>query len=172
MSVTSSERIAPCTERIVRASSVCSLGVPSRPSGRQVDHEIPLRYHINGKQSSWKMVTQKLRQKGIDLVHNRFLILQGEVEQISLMPPKKKENGVEDGFLEYLEDIIGSTRLVPDIERLQTDFDLKDEEMNERRDKLKKAEDEVYTLFLQRFGGRSSTKILRASCVCRFYYRP
>jgi structural maintenance of chromosome 4 len=26
--------------------------------------------------------------KGIDLDHNRFLILQGEVEQISLMKPK------------------------------------------------------------------------------------
>jgi hypothetical protein len=29
-----------------------------------------------------------LKQKGIDLDHNRFLILQGEVEQISLMKPK------------------------------------------------------------------------------------
>ena len=31
--------------------------------------------------------------KGIDLEHNRFLILQGEVEQISLMKPKAPAPG-------------------------------------------------------------------------------
>ena len=51
-----------------------------------------------------------LKGKGIDLVHNRFLILQGEVEQISQMKPKA-ENPNEEGMLEYLEDIIGSSRL-------------------------------------------------------------
>ena len=51
-----------------------------------------------------------LRTKGIDLDHNRFLILQGEVEQISQMKVKA-ENPNEEGMLEYLEDIIGSSRL-------------------------------------------------------------
>ena len=45
--------------------------------------------------------------QGIDLDHNRFLILQGEVEAISLMPPKAR-NENETGMLEYLEDIIGT----------------------------------------------------------------
>ena len=33
-------------------------------------------YHVNGKKVSFKEVTALLRQSGIDLDHNRFLILQ------------------------------------------------------------------------------------------------
>ncbi len=44
-------------------------------------------YYINGRKSNFTNVTTLLKDKGIDLDHNRFLILQGEVEQISLMPP-------------------------------------------------------------------------------------
>lgn len=49
--------------------------------------------------------------------NNRFLILQGEVEQISLMKPitHKRE---EPGLLEYLEDIIGSYKYVDQITEL------------------------------------------------------
>ena len=65
-----------------------------------------------------------LRQKGIDLDHNRFLILQGEVEQISMMKPKA-DNSNDEGMLEYLEDIIGSSRLKPLIEMLNQDWDSK-----------------------------------------------
>jgi structural maintenance of chromosome 4 len=43
---------------------------------------------INGVESSFKEVCELLSNKGIDLEHNRFLILQGEVEQISLMKAK------------------------------------------------------------------------------------
>ena len=52
-------------------------------------------------------VTTLLKKRGVDLEHNRFLILQGEVEQISLMKPKA-QGPHEEGLLEYLEDIIGS----------------------------------------------------------------
>lgn len=48
-----------------------------------------------------------LKSKGIDLTNNRFLILQGEVEQISLMKPRSGDPE-KPGLLEYLEDIIGS----------------------------------------------------------------
>lgn len=69
-------------------------------------------YRYNGKKISFKILAVELRKLGIDLDHNRFLILQGEVEQISLMPPKGKYNEkgdmVDEGMLEYLEDIIGS----------------------------------------------------------------
>jgi structural maintenance of chromosome 4 len=45
-------------------------------------------YFLDGARSNWGEVTAVLKAQGIDLDHNRFLILQGEVEQISLMKPK------------------------------------------------------------------------------------
>lgn len=62
-------------------------------------------YYVNDCKASFREVTGLLRQHGIDLDHNRFLILQGEVEQISLMKPKGVTEH-EAGFLEYLE-VIG-----------------------------------------------------------------
>ena len=67
-------------------------------------------------------------EKGIDLDHNRFLILQGgvifpfvvclllfiasgEVEQIALMKPKGLTEN-DAGMLEFLEDIVGTSRFV------------------------------------------------------------
>lgn len=67
------------------------------------------QYLINGKGSNYTEVTTYLRGQGIDLDHKRFLILQGEVESIAQMKPKgEKEN--DDGLLEYLEDIIGTSK--------------------------------------------------------------
>ncbi len=57
-----------------------------------------------------------LKAKGIDLTNNRFLILQGEVEQISLMKPRSGDPE-KPGLLEYLEDIIGSNQFKEDIEK-------------------------------------------------------
>eukprot|EP00434_Breviolum_minutum_P026446 symbB.v1.2.023382.t1/scaffold2106.1/size89218/1 len=61
------------------------------------------KYYVDGKTSNFTDVVQLLRKRGVDLDHNRFLILQGEVEQISLMKPKA-QSVHEDGLLEYLED--------------------------------------------------------------------
>lgn len=66
-------------------------------------------YYINGKKSNYTDVTALLRGRGIDLDHKRFLILQGEVESIAQMKAKAEKEG-EDGLLEYLEDIIGTTK--------------------------------------------------------------
>ena len=44
-------------------------------------------------------VTTLLKGRGIDLDHNRFLILQGEVEQIAMMKPKGVTPG-DEGLLE------------------------------------------------------------------------
>jgi structural maintenance of chromosome 4 len=71
-------------------------------------------YILDGSRSSWGEVTAVLKDQGIDLDHNRFLILQGEVEQISLMKPKGT-TAHEEGLLEYLEDIIGSNQFVEPI---------------------------------------------------------
>lgn len=67
------------------------------------------QYYINGRSSTYTDVTTYLRDQGIDLDHKRFLILQGEVESIAQMKPKaEREN--DDGLLEYLEDIIGTSK--------------------------------------------------------------
>ncbi|KPJ14649.1 Structural maintenance of chromosomes protein 4 [Papilio machaon] len=66
-------------------------------------------YTLNGRRVQFKEVAKMLRSHGIDLDHNRFLILQGEVEQIAMMKPKGQSEH-ESGMLEYLEDIIGTSR--------------------------------------------------------------
>ena len=59
------------------------------------------KYYLNGRDSTQAEVKDRLRSEGIDLGNNRFLILQGEVEQISQM---KQKSGDPDkpGLLEYL----------------------------------------------------------------------
>lgn len=92
-------------------------------------------YYMNGKKATFKEIGTILRACGIDLDHNRFLILQGEVEQISMMKPKA-ESEHDDGMLEYLEDIIGTNRFKEPIEQAYKEV----EELNEKRgEKLNRA---------------------------------
>ncbi|KAG8343051.1 RecF RecN SMC N terminal domain [Trypanosoma vivax] len=65
------------------------------------------QYFINGVRTAQREVVETLIKQGVDLEHNRFLILQGEVEQIALMKPKAEREG-EEGLLEYLDDLIGT----------------------------------------------------------------
>eukprot|EP00667_Euglena_gracilis_P000318 EG_transcript_318 len=88
-------------------------------------------YFINSRKSTFAEITTLLRDKGIDLDHNRFLILQGEVEAISLMPPKAR-NENEIGMLEYLEDIIGTAGYKDQIEAAAREVD----ELNEQREAI------------------------------------
>jgi structural maintenance of chromosome 4 len=87
------------------------------------------KYTINGKNSTFTEVTDLLKGKGIDLDHNRFLILQGEVESIALMKPKAA-NEHDEGLLEYLEDIIGTSVYKTSIEEASKVV----ESMNEEKD--------------------------------------
>ena len=91
------------------------------------------QYKLNGKNCSFRQVASYLKSKGIDLDNNRFLILQGEVEMISMMPPKGR-NESEDGLLEYLEDIIGSNQYVDETneaaEKVETLTELRQEKLN------------------------------------------
>ncbi|XP_066935951.1 structural maintenance of chromosomes protein 4-like [Clytia hemisphaerica] len=92
-------------------------------------------YYLNDRKQSFKEIGTVLRACGIDLDHNRFLILQGEVEQISLMKPKA-ESEHDEGMLEYLEDIIGTNCYKEPIENAEKAV----EELNERRgEKLNRA---------------------------------
>lgn len=79
-------------------------------------------YKVNNKDSTYEDVTVLLKEKGIDLEHNRFLILQGEVEQIALMKPKAGEEG-KSGLLEYLEEIIGSDKYIPKILQIEKELE-------------------------------------------------
>ena len=87
------------------------------------------KYFVNDKTSSFTEVTKLLKSKDVDLNNNRFLILQGEVEQISMMKPKGAAAG-DEGLLEYLEDIIGTLQYVEPIEEASKKL----EELNEQRD--------------------------------------
>ena len=78
------------------------------------------QYLIDNRRKTQTEVVTFLKEKGVDLDHNRFLILQGEVEQIALMRPKADKEGEEGGFLEFLDDLIGTNRFVEPIKEAST----------------------------------------------------
>jgi structural maintenance of chromosome 4 len=103
------------------------------------------KYHVDGKTKTFAEVGALLRRRGIDLDNNRFLILQGEVEQIALMKPKA-ETPNDEGLLEYLEDIIGSNRYVEDTEKVAAEVEALNELRTEKLKRLQVAEKEKENL--------------------------
>ena len=98
-------------------------------------------YKLNGKNTQFKEVARFLGSKGIDLDNNRFLILQGEVEMISMMPPKGKTEN-DEGLLEYLEDIIGSNQYVDAANEAADKVETLNEQRQERLNRVKAVEKE------------------------------
>lgn len=107
------------------------------------------KYAVDSRTSNFNDVGILLRSYGIDLDNNRFLILQGEVEQIAMMKPKGtagtitasgNASGGEDGLLEYLEDIIGSNKYVEQIEEWSKTLDDLNEQRLEKVNRMKIAE--------------------------------
>ncbi|KAJ3333038.1 hypothetical protein HDU76_011991 [Blyttiomyces sp. JEL0837] len=98
-------------------------------------------YRINGRTCTLGDVTSLLSGKGVDLTHKRFLILQGEVESIALMKPKAVSEH-EDGLLEYLEDIIGTTNYHEAIEKSTKLVEELNLERDEKLTRLKMVEKE------------------------------
>lgn len=94
------------------------------------------QYFINARKSTFTECTTLLKAKGIDLDHKRFLILQGEVESIAQMPPRAK-NEHEEGLLEYLEDIIGTSCYKTPIEEQAKLVDEANEKRAEKLGRLK-----------------------------------
>lgn len=103
------------------------------------------KYFINGKESNYTQVTHLLKGKGIDLDHKRFLILQGEVESIAQMKPKAEKES-DDGLLEYLEDIIGTAKYKPLIEKSLTEIETLNEVCKEKESRFEFVEREKISL--------------------------
>ncbi|KAL9044729.1 MAG: hypothetical protein Q9214_002153 [Letrouitia sp. 1 TL-2023] len=99
------------------------------------------KYYINGRESNFTQVTTLLRDRGVDLDHKRFLILQGEVESIAQMKPKAA-NEHDDGLLEYLEDIIGTSKYKSPIEESAAEVDTLNEVCTEKNSRVQHVEKE------------------------------
>lgn len=98
-------------------------------------------YYINGKTSTFTIVTTLLKDKGVDLDHKRFLILQGEVESIAQMKPKAMTEH-DDGLLEYLEDIIGTSKYKTPIDESAAETETLNEVCTEKNGRVKHVEKE------------------------------
>ncbi|KAF5302895.1 hypothetical protein FQA39_LY02075 [Lamprigera yunnana] len=99
-------------------------------------------YQLNGHRVQFKEVACKLRSHGIDLDHNRFLILQGEVEQIAMMKCKGTTEH-ETGMLEYLEDIIGTSRFKVPLVKLEERVELLADQRCEKLNRVKLVQKEL-----------------------------
>ena len=98
-------------------------------------------YYLNGRTTNFTTVTTLLKDKGIDLDHKRFLILQGEVESIAQMKPKAA-NEHDDGLLEYLEDIIGTAKYKTPIEEAAVELEGLNEVCVEKQGRVQHVEKE------------------------------
>jgi structural maintenance of chromosome 4 len=103
------------------------------------------KYYINNRESNFTVVTTLLREKGVDLDHKRFLILQGEVESIAQMKPKAA-NEHDDGLLEYLEDIIGTSKYKTPIEESAAEVETLNEVCMEKNTRVQHVEKEKNSL--------------------------
>ena len=103
------------------------------------------QYYINNERSNQKDVVQLLTKRGVDLEHNRFLILQGEVEQIALMKPKAEKEG-EEGLLEYFDDLIGTSKYIDQIADATKLSEQRQEERLAQLDSLRKVQGERQAL--------------------------
>ncbi|KAJ4508549.1 Structural maintenance of chromosomes protein 4 [Exophiala dermatitidis] len=102
-------------------------------------------YYLNGRTTNFTTVTTLLKEKGIDLDHKRFLILQGEVESIAQMKPKAA-NEHDDGLLEYLEDIIGTSKYKTPIEEAAVELESLNEVCIEKQGRVQHVEKEKNSL--------------------------
>ena len=112
---------------------------------REVNLRGASRYHLNGRVVKIDHIEQFFRRKGVDLANNRFIILQGEIEKISMMRPCSHDRD-RPGLLEYLEDLIGSEQHVETIEQLEKELTVRNEERLRLGELSKTAFQEVKTL--------------------------
>jgi structural maintenance of chromosome 4 len=103
-------------------------------------------YFISNEKKTFAEVQDFLNHEHqIDLDHDRFLILQGEVESISMMP-SKGANPNETGLLEYLEDIIGSSKYTEQVEGLKVTLEEKREEKIEKQNQVNMLKESISSM--------------------------
>lgn len=117
----------------------------SRTANKDNSSSYYITQNESTKRVQFKEVAKKLQSHGIDLRYNRFLILQGEVEQIALMKPKA-ETEHDIGMLEFLEDIIGCNRLKEPLAKLQEKVEKLNELRSEKLNRVKVVEKEKTAL--------------------------
>ncbi|EGD94457.1 nuclear condensin complex subunit Smc4 [Trichophyton tonsurans CBS 112818] len=103
------------------------------------------KYYMNKRETNFTTVTEFLKGRGIDLDHKRFLILQGEVESIAQMKAKAA-NEHDDGLLEYLEDIIGTSKYKTPIDEAAAEVEVLNETCNEKNNRVQHVEKEKASL--------------------------
>ncbi|KAJ5594214.1 Structural maintenance of chromosomes protein [Penicillium hispanicum] len=103
------------------------------------------KYYMNKKETNFTAVTAFLRDRGIDLDHKRFLILQGEVESIAQMKAKAT-NEHDEGLLEYLEDIIGTSKYKTPIDEAATELETLNDVCVEKNNRVQHVEKEKTSL--------------------------
>lgn len=81
-------------------------------------------------------------------------MIQGEVESIAQMKPKAQTEH-EDGLLEYLEDIIGTSKYKEPIEQAQVEVDELNDQRGEKMNRLRLVEKEKSALEVS---ARSNTR--------------
>ncbi|TBU10607.1 chromosome segregation protein SMC [Hamiltosporidium tvaerminnensis] len=82
-------------------------------------------YYFNNQEVNQKHIYEFMTKEGVDLNNNRFLILQGEIENISMMKP--------NGLLEYIEDIINDSCYVEKINKLENEISVGKEEFESKK---------------------------------------
>ncbi|KAH8409526.1 hypothetical protein KR222_007722, partial [Zaprionus bogoriensis] len=102
-------------------------------------------YQIDQQRVQLKDVAKLLKKHHVDLEHNRFLILQGEVESIAMMKPKGQTES-ETGMLEYLEDIIGTQRYIRPLQQINQRVEQLTDDRTEKHNRCKLAEREMKDL--------------------------
>nr|UXY87082.1 structural maintenance of chromosomes 4 [Cryptomonas sp.] len=66
-------------------------------------------YYLNGREIAFSQIVKILMHNKINIKNEAFLILQNDIEKISLLKPNKNIPN-EIGLLEYIEDTVGSSR--------------------------------------------------------------
>lgn len=140
-----------CFVELVFNKFSISRSLKGKEDGSGVLKNVASKYEINGTEIGASEAIKYLKESGIDLENNRFLILQGEIESIAMMNPLE--------LLEYIEDCIGSSAMKSEIESLETEIKNKQDELDYLTNSLKFQETDF--LFKQ---GRKDEKLALLIC--------
>jgi structural maintenance of chromosome 4 len=95
----------------------------TKPSGgigkislkRVVYHTSVSKYYLNDHEVALDTVMTFFKERGLNIKHSRFLVLQGEVEEIFSMKPKSGSRE-SPGLLEFLEGTVGTAEFRDEME--------------------------------------------------------